>query len=58
MELRICAGINKVYRLAIVTEGDFDTVSEHDSACEAMAARRQARDAADAALKLLETVYA
>jgi hypothetical protein len=50
MELRICPGINKLYRLALV-EGDdsFTTLSEHDTPAQAVMAKFRAEVAADLA---------
>lgn len=48
MELRICPGWNKLYRLALVGPGDsFDTLSEHDTPEDAVAAKLLAQAAMD-----------
>lgn len=51
MELRICSGIEKLYRLAFLdTDGTFLTLSEHDDADSAVAAKRaMEREMAEAA---------
>lgn len=49
MELRICPGIQKLYRLALVEEDDFTVLSEHDSLESAAQAKREAEAAASKA---------
>ena len=54
MELRICPGWNKLYRLALVGPGDrFEALSEHDTPEAAIAAKLRAQAAADDALAQL-----
>lgn len=54
MELRICPGIAKLYRLAFIdTDGSFLTISEHDDADGAVDAKRSMeQDMAEAARKV------
>lgn len=61
MELRICPGIDKAFRLALVGPGDrFETLSGHDTLEDAAAARLLACAASDDALarlnKLMRTL--
>lgn len=59
MELRICPGIEKMYRLALVEADDsFSTLSEHDTPAQAIAARDRARLAADQAAHDLRKIAA
>ena len=48
MELRITPGFNKLYRLALIGPGDcFQSLSEHDSPADALAAKLLAQAAMD-----------
>lgn len=58
MELRICPGIEKLYRLALVDGDEFSTLSEHDTPDEAVAAKQRARSAADEATLSLKRIAA
>ncbi|MNT62016.1 hypothetical protein D3C72_1997030 [compost metagenome] len=58
MELRICPGIEKLYRLALVEGDDFTVLSEHDCEAEAINARTRARMAAEQATRDLERIAA
>lgn len=59
MELRICPGIRRIYRLALVEDdGGFFTLSEHDDMDDAVFAMKSLeRSCADAA-KALARVWA
>lgn len=59
MELRICPGLTRVYRLALIDADDsFTTLSEHDDADSAVAAKRAAEAAANDARDSLERIAA
>jgi hypothetical protein len=58
MELRICPGIRRVYRLALVDGDNFTTLSEHDTAAEAINARTRVRVAAEQAAHDLWRAFA
>ena len=42
MELRICPGIGRMYRLALIDGDEFTALSEHDTPEEACAAKLRA----------------
>jgi hypothetical protein len=56
MELRITPGIFKPYRLALVEDGDFTTLSEHHTPRQAQDARDEAKAAAADALIALSEI--
>lgn len=58
MELRICPGINRPFRLALVEGDAFTTLSEHDTTAEAINARTRARMAAEQAVCDLRRIAA
>lgn len=58
MELRICPGINRPFRLALVEGDAFTTLSEHDTTADAVMAKFRAEVAADLALIQLEGIAA
>lgn len=58
MELRICPGIAKPYRLALVEGGDFTTLSEHDSMDDAVFAMKSLERSRLDAAKALARVRA
>lgn len=58
MELRISPGINRRYRLALVEEGSFETLSEHDDFDEALAAMKATERACSAAARRLQRITA
>ena len=55
-EFRICPGIDRPYRLAIVAGDDFDVISEHHTPRQAQDARDEARAAAADALIALSEI--
>lgn len=57
MELRICPGWNKLYRLALVGPGErFEALSEHDTPEAAVSAKLRAQAASDDALAQLNNL--
>lgn len=57
MEVLICPGVDRLYAVAVVTsDGGFERVSEHDTPCEALDARDNAKAAAADALIALSEI--
>jgi hypothetical protein len=58
MDVIICPGTNKVYRVALVDDaGSFQPLSEHDAPEHAMAAQLLARSAQDRAVLMLNKIF-
>lgn len=58
-DLQIWPGTERIYRLVIAyADGDYETVSEHDDAADAVVARFRAEAAAKLALRQLEGIAA
>lgn len=58
MEVIICPGFNKLYRVALVDDaGSFEALSEHDTPEHAMAAKLLARAAQARADLMLNKIF-
>lgn len=58
LELRISPGIHRRYRVALVEEGSFETLSEHDEFDDALAAMKATERACAAAARRLQRITA